>query len=102
MPYAASAGLLSDVLPIASGTNATTLRQHTLLVAERAEAELGEEPVSGVKTRPTSTLSSRLSWFWPLAYQEVLSLCGLLCVTPTWSCPHYRLLTEDLSTPTTD
>ncbi len=37
MPYAASAGLLSDVLPIASGTNATTLRQHTLLVAERAD-----------------------------------------------------------------
>ena len=42
-PYAAAAGLLADVLPIASGANATTLRQHVLRVAERAEAELGEE-----------------------------------------------------------
>lgn len=42
-PYAAAAGLLADVLPIASGANATTLRQHTLRVAERIEAELGEE-----------------------------------------------------------
>jgi hypothetical protein len=43
VPYAAAAGLLADVLPIASGTNATTLREHTLRVAERAENELGEE-----------------------------------------------------------
>ncbi|MBV8613487.1 MAG: ISKra4 family transposase, partial [Acetobacteraceae bacterium] len=43
VPYAAAAGLLADVLPIASGANATTLRQHALRVAERAEAELGEE-----------------------------------------------------------
>ena len=43
VPYAAAAGLLADVLPIASGANATTLREHTLRVAERAEAELGEE-----------------------------------------------------------
>ena len=42
-PYGAAAGLLADVLPIASGDNATTLRQHVLRVAERAEAELGEE-----------------------------------------------------------
>ena len=35
--------LLADVLPVASGANATTLREHTLRVAERAEAELGEE-----------------------------------------------------------
>jgi len=42
-PYAAAAGLLADVLPITSGRNATTLRQHTLRVAERAEAELAEE-----------------------------------------------------------
>ncbi len=41
VPYAAAAGLLADVLPIASGANATTLREHTLRVAERAEAELG-------------------------------------------------------------
>jgi hypothetical protein len=43
VPYAAAAGLLADVLPIMSGANATTLRKHTLRVAERAETELGEE-----------------------------------------------------------
>ena len=43
VPYAAAAELLTDVLPIASGANATTVRQHALRVAERAEAELGEE-----------------------------------------------------------
>jgi hypothetical protein len=35
--------LLVDVLPIMSGANATTLREHTLRVAERAETELGVE-----------------------------------------------------------
>jgi hypothetical protein len=43
VPYASAAGLLADVLPIVSGSNATTLRKHTLRVAERAETELGEE-----------------------------------------------------------
>ena len=43
VPYAAAAGLLADVLPIASGANATTLREHTLRVAERVETELEEE-----------------------------------------------------------
>lgn len=43
MPYAAAAGLLADILPIASGANAKTLREHTLRVAGRAEAELVEE-----------------------------------------------------------
>jgi hypothetical protein len=43
VPYAAAAGLLADILPITSGTNAPTLREHVLHVAERAEAELGEE-----------------------------------------------------------
>jgi len=42
-PYAAAAELLTDVLPIASGANRTTVREHALRVAERAEAELGEE-----------------------------------------------------------
>lgn len=42
-PYAAAAGLLADILPIASGANAKTLRKHVLGVAERVEAELGEE-----------------------------------------------------------
>jgi len=43
VPYAAAAGLLADVLPITSGANATTLREHVMGVAERAETELGEE-----------------------------------------------------------
>src|SRR3954447_23227661 len=43
VPYAAAAGLLADILPIAAGANATTLREHVLHVAERAETELGEE-----------------------------------------------------------
>jgi hypothetical protein len=41
--YAAAAGLLADILPMESGANAKTLREHTLHVAERAEAELEEE-----------------------------------------------------------
>lgn len=52
VPYAAAAGLLADVLPVASGANATTLRQHALRVAERAEAELGEERASFVDGCP--------------------------------------------------
>lgn len=51
-PYAAAASLLADVLPIVSGANATTLRQHTLRVAERVEAELGEEQSSFVEGCP--------------------------------------------------
>jgi hypothetical protein len=43
IPYAAAAALLADILPITSGTNATSLREYALHVAERAEAELGEE-----------------------------------------------------------
>ncbi len=43
VPYAATAGLLADVLPIGATINAPTIREHVLRVAERAEAELGEE-----------------------------------------------------------
>ncbi len=43
VPYAAAAGLLADVLPVTSGANRTTVREHVLRVAERAEAELGDE-----------------------------------------------------------
>jgi len=50
--YAAAAGLLADILPIASGANATTLREHVLRVAERAEAELGEERSSFIDGCP--------------------------------------------------
>lgn len=43
MPYAAAADFLADVLPITSGANATTLREHVMGVAERVETEFGEE-----------------------------------------------------------
>ncbi len=43
VPYASAAGLLADILPLSSGMNATTLREHVLYVAERTEAELGDE-----------------------------------------------------------
>jgi hypothetical protein len=43
VPYAAAADLLVDILPVAAGANATTLREHMLHVAERAEVELAEE-----------------------------------------------------------
>ena len=42
-PYAAVAGLFGEILPIEAGANAKTLREHTLRVAERAEAELADE-----------------------------------------------------------
>ncbi len=42
-PYAVTAELLADVLPVEGGLNATTIRAHALGVAERVEAELGEE-----------------------------------------------------------
>jgi hypothetical protein len=35
--------LLADILPIAGGANSKTQPEHTLRVAEHAEAELGEE-----------------------------------------------------------
>ena len=43
VPYAAAAELLADILPVTSGANATTLREHVLRVAERAETELADE-----------------------------------------------------------
>ena len=50
--YAATAGLPADVLPVALGTNATTLRQHVLRVAERAESKLGKEQSSFIDGCP--------------------------------------------------
>ena len=52
VPYAAAADLIADVLPLASGANATTLRQHVLRVAERAEGELGKEQSSFIDGSP--------------------------------------------------
>lgn len=46
VPYTAAAELMADVLPIRSGTNATTIRQHALRAADRIEKELTEERVS--------------------------------------------------------
>ncbi len=48
VPYAAAA----DLLPIVSGANATTLRQHVLRMAERAEGELGKEQSSFIDGCP--------------------------------------------------
>jgi hypothetical protein len=52
VPYAAAAGLLADVLPLASGANATTVREHTLRIAKRADGELGEERSSFIDGCP--------------------------------------------------
>jgi hypothetical protein len=52
VPYAAAAELLAEVLPIVAGANATTVRQHVLGVAERTEAELGEEQYSFIDGCP--------------------------------------------------
>ncbi|MGH7044542.1 MAG: ISKra4 family transposase [Acetobacteraceae bacterium] len=52
VPYAAAAELFADVLPVGAGANATTIRQHTLRVAERAESELAEERDSFVEGCP--------------------------------------------------
>ena len=39
-------------MPVAAGANATTLRQHVLRVAERAEGELGKEQSSFMDSCP--------------------------------------------------
>ena len=46
VPYAAAADLLADVLPVESGVNAATVRQHVLRAAERMEADLAEQRAS--------------------------------------------------------
>ena len=46
VPYAAAADLLADVLPVRSGVNATTVRQHVLRTAERIEGDLAEQRAS--------------------------------------------------------
>jgi hypothetical protein len=46
VPYAAAADLLADVLPVGSGVNATTVRQHVLRAAERMESDLAEQRTS--------------------------------------------------------
>jgi hypothetical protein len=46
VPYAAAADLMADVLPIDSGINAMTVRQHAMRTAERLERELTEDRVS--------------------------------------------------------
>ncbi len=56
VPYTSAAKLLADVLPVASGANANTLRKHTLRAAERLEAELGEELPSFIEGCPAKWL----------------------------------------------
>jgi hypothetical protein len=46
--------LLADILPIVSGANATTLREHVLSVAERVETELAEERPSFIEGCPAA------------------------------------------------
>ncbi len=46
VPYAAAADLLADVLPVGSGVNATTVRQHVLRAAERMESDLAQQRAS--------------------------------------------------------
>src|SRR3954470_467400 len=55
VPYAAAAQLLSDVLPIGAGVNATTLRQHVSVV----HGSVGAEELSGVGERPFPAPGSR-------------------------------------------
>ena len=50
--YAAAADLLADVLPITAGANATTVREHVMGVAERVEAEFGDERFSFIDGCP--------------------------------------------------
>jgi len=60
VPYAVAGKLLADVLPVASGANATTLGQHVLQVAERAERDLGRSGlVFSMAARPGPSRSRR-------------------------------------------
>jgi len=43
IPYEKVADLLKEVLPVSESTNHETVREHLQTVAERTEAELGEE-----------------------------------------------------------
>jgi hypothetical protein len=52
VPYAAAADLLTDVLPVESGVNATTVRQHVLRTAERMEGDLTEQRATFTAARP--------------------------------------------------
>jgi hypothetical protein len=50
--YATAAELMADVLPIAAGFNATTVRRHVLGVAERVEADLPKGNCSFMEENP--------------------------------------------------
>src|SRR5687768_8769004 len=53
MSYGLTAGLLKDVLPVDTRTNAATIRNHLHKVALRQEAELGDERPRIVEGDPT-------------------------------------------------
>ena len=75
-PYAAVAGLLADVLPIASGANAKTLHEHTLRVAERAEANWR-------RNGPASLMAVRLTWRSCLYRRGASSLASTAAISVT-------------------
>jgi hypothetical protein len=52
VPYAPAAELLADILPIAAGVNATTVRRQVLRVAERIEADLPKDKCSFAEGSP--------------------------------------------------
>jgi hypothetical protein len=59
--YGMTARVLKDFLPVDETLNATTVQNHTLGVAQRCEAELGEEPVIVDDRCPKNdSLASRL------------------------------------------
>lgn len=63
VPYAAAAELLADVLPVQSGANATTVRQHALRTARRIERELTEERVSFMQDAcPRDWMNAHSRW----------------------------------------
>jgi hypothetical protein len=53
IPFAKVADLLKEVLPVGESTNHETVREHLQAIAERMEADLGEErPVDPVEPQP--------------------------------------------------
>src|SRR5438552_3646205 len=63
IPYEKVADLLKEVLPVSGSTNHEMVREHLQAVAERMEAELGQErpadPVKPEEERPTKKAVSR-------------------------------------------
>jgi hypothetical protein len=53
IPFEKGADLLKEVLPVCESTNHETVREHPQAIAERMEADLGEErPLDPVEPQP--------------------------------------------------